>query len=1075
MASSVIYDLGDGPNPNHVGIRIRRGDIALHSLSNTVVGGAHGLYVDAPVSIEARNNLFSGATASCYGLGSSGGGSTWIDCSHNLSSDDSAPGEDAVHDASVTFAGATGGDQADLHLSCGLAALHPIVTQEGLDEANLDDLFDGDVNTIAQSAGVNPVRVQYELAEPVTFTGTSGCFAEGDNEWMVEVADQEDEFDTHDGGYRLIVPWRTVPGFSWSWDRVELGGPVTARYVRLTVHNLNGDDASVLINEWHLDGWNPACGVGEDLTGDPERPVLLDVDSVAPAGPFDIGADQTNEVLIGFESDWYEVWEGEGAVSMDVMLSAPAPLPVMVRYRTWDNNAVAGDDYAETAGALLFPAGVTHQTVTVPVIDDGPGEDDETFHMELYDPAGVRLRHGWTPYPDIFIHESDVPPRASLASTSLEVDEDAGIAWVDIALDKPVPGPDSVWVYWNARDGSALTGLDFRQEGGSVEILPGETGASVALHIVNDDLSEPDETVRLALVGGEGVAIGTPRTGVLTIHDDDSGPPLEVFLARSSWSVEEGAGQASVEVRLSRARSTVVTVHLATADGSAQAGEDYQQLDELVTFPVGSTFQLVPLVIVDDDQEEGSETLTVSLSNPSSGVPLAEPSSAVLTIWDDDGEVNELDLSVRPGDDGNLLGDPVTVTITNGEAVFTNDLPDGPDRGDRLQLEDGSSLYLRGCVDCRNCQVVTGTGVAPSDLGDVQVTGIYPAFSALADAVSGADAIVGTKDLVAAGVSLNLVCYAGDDYQPVSISGWTTSPRNLIRIVAPLPYAVRGASQRHPGRWEEDYSYTLEAYGTCITSDIGDLRLEGLQLACWGDPDEPLLGLDLAGSGRTEISESLVWLDGRQDPDAERIGIRAGGSVDLEIRNVAIADVGQGEDPAPIGVQVSSPDARVALLSSTIVGGTYGVDNTAGGTVIAVDTLAVDAATSCFEGSFDAASHHDLSSDDTAPGAEATHSARVVFADPTEDLHLACGVLDQQVTITRQGFAGSTIEDALQRLPGRLGGRAGRNEPGLGAARVRRQRYRRRHRCSVQRGLPRRGTGLACGGGRQRLGPRPSG
>ena len=82
--------------------------------------------------------------------------------------------------------------------------------------------------------------------------------------------------------------------------------------------------------------------------------------------------------------------------------------------------------------------------------------------------------------------------------------------------------------------------------------------------------------------------------------------------------VEEAEG-ASLDftVTLSRALSETVTVRFATSDGTARAGSDYRATSGWLTFSPGQTEKPVSVPVLDDELDEGSETLTLTLSNPS--------------------------------------------------------------------------------------------------------------------------------------------------------------------------------------------------------------------------------------------------------------------------------------------------------------------------------------------------------------------------------------------------------------------------------------------------------------------------
>ena len=81
--------------------------------------------------------------------------------------------------------------------------------------------------------------------------------------------------------------------------------------------------------------------------------------------------------------------EGAGAtLDFEVTLSAPAPGPVTVDYRTLDASAKAGADYAARQGTLTFRAGETMKTVSVPVLDDSHDEGREILVLMLDNARG---------------------------------------------------------------------------------------------------------------------------------------------------------------------------------------------------------------------------------------------------------------------------------------------------------------------------------------------------------------------------------------------------------------------------------------------------------------------------------------------------------------------------------------------------------------------------------------------------------------------------------------------------------------------------------------------------------------
>ena len=107
------------------------------------------------------------------------------------------------------------------------------------------------------------------------------------------------------------------------------------------------------------------------------------------------------------------VREAAGAtLDFAVTLSAAAPGPVTVDYRTLDASAKAGEDYEARSGTLSFAAGETEKTLRVTVLDDAHDEGDEKMVVVLDPGPGVargdRLAAGT-------IENSDPLPEAWLA------------------------------------------------------------------------------------------------------------------------------------------------------------------------------------------------------------------------------------------------------------------------------------------------------------------------------------------------------------------------------------------------------------------------------------------------------------------------------------------------------------------------------------------------------------------------------------------------------------------------------------------------------------------------------------
>ena len=132
----------------------------------------------------------------------------------------------------------------------------------------------------------------------------------------------------------------------------------------------------------------------------------------------------------------------------------------------------------------------------------------------------------------------------------------------------------------------------------------------------------------------EPLAVCTPG-GTLLANGASISVPGPVTISVADATVEEAAGATlDFVVTLSRPLSTTTTVEYKTSDGTATAGSDYTKTKGRVTFAARETSKTVPVAVRDDGHDEGNETLTLTLSNPS-GARLAD-ATATGTIENSD-------------------------------------------------------------------------------------------------------------------------------------------------------------------------------------------------------------------------------------------------------------------------------------------------------------------------------------------------------------------------------------------------------------------------------------------------------
>jgi serine protease AprX len=108
-----------------------------------------------------------------------------------------------------------------------------------------------------------------------------------------------------------------------------------------------------------------------------------------------------------------------------------------------------------------------------------------------------------------------------------------------------------------------------------------------------------------------------------------------LHLSSADYSVDENVSSLTVTVTRSGGSTGAVSVAYATGGGTATAGEDYVAASGTLTLADGQVNGSFAVTILDDGLVEGSEDLTVSLSNAAGGT-LGSPETARIMILDDD-------------------------------------------------------------------------------------------------------------------------------------------------------------------------------------------------------------------------------------------------------------------------------------------------------------------------------------------------------------------------------------------------------------------------------------------------------
>ena len=157
-----------------------------------------------------------------------------------------------------------------------------------------------------------------------------------------------------------------------------------------------------------------------------------------------------------------------------------------------------------------------------------------------------------------------------------------------------------------------------------------------------------------------GVRAGTPDETTLTITDDD---PPEVSFGQSAYTVAEG-GMVSVEVKLTSAPASAVTVPVTHTPQGATSSGDYSGVPANVMFSAGETSKAFTFTATQDTVDDDGESVLLEFGTLPDTVQTGTTTQTTVTITDDDAPEVSFGESAYTVAEGGMVS-AVTVPVTH--------------------------------------------------------------------------------------------------------------------------------------------------------------------------------------------------------------------------------------------------------------------------------------------------------------------------------------------------------------------------------------------------------------------------
>ncbi len=365
-----------------------------------------------------------------------------------------------------------------------------------------------------------------------------------------------------------------------------------------------------------------------------------------------------------FSIDSPNVAEGDSGFGNNlvytVTLSASVSASHSVRYgiNVFEGTAAVGADWqlvSALQGTLTFAANETTKTITMGVRGDTADEGNETVVVRLLSSSTVFIS---TAVGTGTILDDD--PKFSIDSPSVTEGDSGQVNMTfTVTLSGARSGSSSLTVDYAQTGGTATSGTDYTAvTSNTLTFATGVTTQTFTVSVTGDTTDEADETVVITLSNATTATGISTATGTGTIRDDD--PKFSI----DSPTVTEGGSPANLvfTVSLSASSTSQLTVDYALS-GTASSGTDYTApTGTTLTFAANTTSQTITVPVTDDTLDEVSETVVVTLSNPSAATGIAT-ATGTGTILDNDPQFSIDSPTVTEGDNSSVNLD-FTVTLS---------------------------------------------------------------------------------------------------------------------------------------------------------------------------------------------------------------------------------------------------------------------------------------------------------------------------------------------------------------------------------------------------------------------------
>ena len=449
-----------------------------------------------------------------------------------------------------------------------------------------------------------------------------------------------------------------------------------------------------------------------------------------------------NSLTVAFQSVAYSVSEGNSVV-VTVILSAAPGSEVAVPLTVTEQGGASSEDYSGVPASVTFGPDERDQTFTVSATQDVVDDDEESVVIG-FGTLSDGVSEGGVGNTTVDIRDDDDPAVVvSFGSATYTVTEGDTVD-VTVTLDRDPERTVTIPIVTMGQDGASS--IDYSGVPDSVTFnAGGPTEMTFTFTATQDTVDDEGESVLLGF-GSDlsgGVSAGTPDETTVAITDDD---PPEVSFGQSAYTVAEG-GMVSVEVKLTSALGSAVTVPVTHTPQSATSSTDYSGVPANVMFSAGETSKAFTFTATQDTADDDGESVLLAFGTLPATVQTGTTTQTTVNITDDDdAPAGKVTLELTPA--------TINESGTGNASTVTASVPSA----------SSAATTVTVSVNPTDTTTLTGNTTLSIPAGDTNSTGVVT-ITAVND-----DAYTGNRTVAVSGTAVNSVGITDPDDVTLTIT-----------------------------------------------------------------------------------------------------------------------------------------------------------------------------------------------------------------------------------------------------------------------------------------------------------------